>query len=139
MNAPQALGGKPFDIDDEGPLDELAKKFRVSRQAVEYRIRNLPAIDDSDSDGGYGVRFPRLTFPAAKPGRSSALSQFAVPQFHLERKGEQFTCIGLLTSKTNERDDAGSCCNGPLPGHFRTLTRLQKPLFRPCFCDSAAR
>jgi hypothetical protein len=28
MNAPQALGGKPFDIADEGPLDELAKKFR---------------------------------------------------------------------------------------------------------------
>jgi Zn-dependent peptidase ImmA (M78 family) len=44
MNAPQALGGKPFDIDDDGPLDELAKKFRVSRQALEYRIRNLPAF-----------------------------------------------------------------------------------------------
>jgi hypothetical protein len=44
MNAPQALGGKPFDIDDEGPLDELAKKFRVSRQVPEYRIRNLPAF-----------------------------------------------------------------------------------------------
>jgi Zn-dependent peptidase ImmA (M78 family) len=37
----QALAGKPFDIDDEGPIDELAKKFRVSRQALEYRIRNL--------------------------------------------------------------------------------------------------
>ena len=38
-----ALANKPFDIDDEGPLDELAKKFRVSRQALEFRIRNLPA------------------------------------------------------------------------------------------------
>jgi Zn-dependent peptidase ImmA (M78 family) len=37
----QALVGKPFDIDNEGPLDELAKKFRVSRQALEYRIRSL--------------------------------------------------------------------------------------------------
>ena len=37
----QALAGKPFDIDNEGPLDELAKRFRVSRQALEYRIRNL--------------------------------------------------------------------------------------------------
>jgi Zn-dependent peptidase ImmA (M78 family) len=37
----QALENKPFDIDDEGPLDELAKKFRVSRQALEFRIRNL--------------------------------------------------------------------------------------------------
>jgi Zn-dependent peptidase ImmA (M78 family) len=37
----QALASKPFDIDNEGPLEELAKKFRVSRQALEYRIRNL--------------------------------------------------------------------------------------------------
>lgn len=37
----QALAGKPFDIDNEGPLEELAKKFKVSRQALEYRIRNL--------------------------------------------------------------------------------------------------
>lgn len=29
------------DIDDEGPLDELAKKFRVSKQMLEYRIRSL--------------------------------------------------------------------------------------------------
>jgi Zn-dependent peptidase ImmA (M78 family) len=36
-----ALASKSFDIDNEGPLDELAKKFRVSRQALEYRIRNL--------------------------------------------------------------------------------------------------
>ena len=36
-----ALASKPFDIDDESPLNELAKKFRVSRQALEFRIRNL--------------------------------------------------------------------------------------------------
>jgi Zn-dependent peptidase ImmA (M78 family) len=29
------------DIDDEGPLDELAKKFRVSKQMLEYRIKSL--------------------------------------------------------------------------------------------------
>jgi len=28
------------DIDDSAPLDELAKKFRVSKQMLEYRIRN---------------------------------------------------------------------------------------------------
>jgi Zn-dependent peptidase ImmA (M78 family) len=37
----QALAGKQFDIDDDGPIEELAKKFRVSKQALEYRIRNL--------------------------------------------------------------------------------------------------
>lgn len=37
----EALGNQPFDIDNEGPLEELAKKFRVSRQALEFRIRNL--------------------------------------------------------------------------------------------------
>jgi Zn-dependent peptidase ImmA (M78 family) len=36
----QALAGKQFDIDDDGPLEELAKKFKVSKQALEYRIRN---------------------------------------------------------------------------------------------------
>lgn len=36
-----ALESKSFDIDNEGPLDELAKKFRVSRQALEFRIRSL--------------------------------------------------------------------------------------------------
>jgi Zn-dependent peptidase ImmA (M78 family) len=36
-----ALEGQPFDIDDEGPLEALARKFRVSRQALEYRIRRL--------------------------------------------------------------------------------------------------
>lgn len=28
-----------FDIDDQEPLDKLAKKFRVSKQTLEYRIR----------------------------------------------------------------------------------------------------
>jgi Zn-dependent peptidase ImmA (M78 family) len=37
----QALAGNQFDIDDDGPLEELAKKFKVSKQALEYRIRNL--------------------------------------------------------------------------------------------------
>jgi Zn-dependent peptidase ImmA (M78 family) len=36
-----ALGGKPLDIDDDRPLDDIAKRFRVSRQALEYRIRKL--------------------------------------------------------------------------------------------------
>lgn len=36
----QALARKQFDIDDDGPIEELAKKFRVSKQALEYRIRN---------------------------------------------------------------------------------------------------
>jgi Zn-dependent peptidase ImmA (M78 family) len=35
----QALESKPFDIDDDSPIEELAKKFRVSKQALEYRIR----------------------------------------------------------------------------------------------------
>jgi len=29
------------DMDDEGPLEELAKKFRVSKQVLSYRIQNL--------------------------------------------------------------------------------------------------
>jgi len=37
----QALAGNQFDIDDDGPLEELARKFKVSKQALEYRIRNL--------------------------------------------------------------------------------------------------
>ena len=41
----EVLAGKQFDIDDDGPIEELAKKFRVSRQALEYRIR----------DRGWGV------------------------------------------------------------------------------------
>ena len=36
------LRGQQFDIDDDGPLEALAKRFRVSRQALEYRIRNRP-------------------------------------------------------------------------------------------------
>ncbi|HWZ95140.1 MAG TPA: ImmA/IrrE family metallo-endopeptidase [Opitutaceae bacterium] len=36
----QVLAGKQFDIDDDGPIEELAKKFRVSKQALQYRIRN---------------------------------------------------------------------------------------------------
>ena len=39
----EAFKGQPFDIDDEGPLETLARKFRVSRQALEYRIRRLAA------------------------------------------------------------------------------------------------
>lgn len=38
----QAFSDKPFDIEDETPLEDLAKKLRVSKQALEYRIRNLP-------------------------------------------------------------------------------------------------
>ena len=37
----QALASKHFDIDNEGPLEEIARKFRVSRQALDFRIRNL--------------------------------------------------------------------------------------------------
>ena len=36
----QALAGIRSDIDDDGPIEELAKKFRVSKQALEYRIRS---------------------------------------------------------------------------------------------------
>ncbi len=36
----EALAGKPFDIDDEKPLDDLAKKFKVSKQTLQYRITN---------------------------------------------------------------------------------------------------
>ena len=30
-----------IDIDDEKPLEELSRKFRVSKQALDYRIRNI--------------------------------------------------------------------------------------------------
>lgn len=30
-----------FDIDDDKPIEQLAKKFRVSKQALEYRIRDF--------------------------------------------------------------------------------------------------
>ena len=36
----QVMAGKQFDIDDDRPIEELAKKFRVSKQALEYRIRS---------------------------------------------------------------------------------------------------
>lgn len=35
------LAGKQFDIDDDAPLDEIAKKFRVSKQALQLRIRSI--------------------------------------------------------------------------------------------------
>jgi len=35
------LAEKPIDIDDDRPIEELAKKFRVSKQALEYRIRSV--------------------------------------------------------------------------------------------------
>ena len=40
----EALAGKQFDIENEEPMEQLAKKFRVSKQALEYRIRSLDAI-----------------------------------------------------------------------------------------------
>lgn len=36
----QTLAGKQSDIDDDAPIEELAKKLRVSKQALEYKIRN---------------------------------------------------------------------------------------------------
>lgn len=36
----QILSGKQFDIDDDGPIEEIAKKFKVSVPALRYRIRN---------------------------------------------------------------------------------------------------
>jgi Zn-dependent peptidase ImmA (M78 family) len=37
----QALATKPFDIENEAPFEEIAHKFRVSRQALDFRIRTL--------------------------------------------------------------------------------------------------
>ena len=37
----KVIGQEAYDIDDERPIDELAQRLRVSRQALEYRIRNL--------------------------------------------------------------------------------------------------
>ncbi|MBX5167027.1 MULTISPECIES: ImmA/IrrE family metallo-endopeptidase [unclassified Rhizobium] len=37
----EELASMSFDIDDSAPLEALAKKFKVSRQAVEFRIRSL--------------------------------------------------------------------------------------------------
>ena len=42
----EMLNKQGFDIDDEEPLERLAKKFRVSRQALEFRIRNLTQDQD---------------------------------------------------------------------------------------------
>lgn len=36
----EMLNRRKFDIDDDEPFDRLARKFQVSRQALEYRIRN---------------------------------------------------------------------------------------------------
>ncbi len=36
-----ALADATIDIDDEATLEALARKFKVSRQALEFRIRNL--------------------------------------------------------------------------------------------------
>lgn len=38
----KALASITFDIDNDEPLEALAKKIKVSKQALEYRIRNLP-------------------------------------------------------------------------------------------------
>ena len=37
----EMLKKKGFDIDDEKPLEGLARKFHVSKQALEFRIRNM--------------------------------------------------------------------------------------------------
>lgn len=37
----QAIGNKASDIDDDGPVVELAAKFKVSKQMMGFRIRNL--------------------------------------------------------------------------------------------------
>ncbi len=36
-----SLQSRVLDIDDEKPLGELAQRFRVSRQAMEFRLGNL--------------------------------------------------------------------------------------------------
>jgi Zn-dependent peptidase ImmA (M78 family) len=35
------LESSPLDIDDDGPLEELSKKFQVSKATLQYRIRNM--------------------------------------------------------------------------------------------------
>jgi Zn-dependent peptidase ImmA (M78 family) len=37
----KALSDTPADIDSDAPIEALARKFKVSKQALEYRIRNL--------------------------------------------------------------------------------------------------
>ena len=59
------------------------------------RISTQTKTNNLRFGGGYGVRFPRLTFPAAKPVRSSALSQFTAPQSQLEGKGEELRASGF--------------------------------------------
>ena len=39
----KALADTPVDIDDETPLDDIARKFRVSKQTIEYRLKNFYA------------------------------------------------------------------------------------------------
>jgi Zn-dependent peptidase ImmA (M78 family) len=36
----QALTDTPSDIEDDAPLEALARKFRVSKQTLEYRLKN---------------------------------------------------------------------------------------------------
>ncbi|SNT71932.1 ImmA/IrrE family metallo-endopeptidase [Amphiplicatus metriothermophilus] len=38
----KALASRRFDIDDDAPIEDLARQLRVSKQMLEYRIRNLP-------------------------------------------------------------------------------------------------
>lgn len=40
-----------LDIDDEKPLEKLSRKFRVSKQALEYRISNLNYTDNLNLHG----------------------------------------------------------------------------------------
>lgn len=37
----QAMGTKPVDFEDDAPMEALAKKFRVSRKVVEFRLAHL--------------------------------------------------------------------------------------------------
>jgi hypothetical protein len=47
----KALAGKSFDIDDGGPLGEVAKKFHVSKQALDIEFSTQSVIG-----GSYGFR-----------------------------------------------------------------------------------
>lgn len=37
----EMLTASPIDIDDEGPLEELSRKFHVSKATLQFRIRNI--------------------------------------------------------------------------------------------------
>lgn len=37
----QIMNERAFDIDNEGPIEEFARKLRVSKQALQFRIQNL--------------------------------------------------------------------------------------------------